>query len=196
MQFKQHTAEAVNITSLVQGFATNLLGRHVTACPLNFRLATQQPTDALLLLLRNCKVDQLDFALLIDQKVIRLDVAVDPSVFMHILQSFSTLLNDRRYLFLPICVLDLPNPLLEVLGFKVFKCDIGDAAARNVEFVDFDDTRMMEFTPDCELMFEQRDLLFVSTVFFLQRLECTALVVDTSNGFPDLTCRAGTHQFQ
>src|SRR5262245_30542895 len=77
-QFVKHTAETVNIRPLIDSQTANLLRRHVALRSLYLAGPLQQLSQSTFPPPREIKVDQLHFAFLAHQEVIRLYVAMHP----------------------------------------------------------------------------------------------------------------------
>ena len=169
-----HATEGVDIGSLVTDLSADLLGCHVAACSLGDFLGMEQFADTRFLFLGDGKVNQLDLAIAADQKVVRLDIQVDPVLGVHVVEPLGRLLND----------------LVEHEGERV-----GPAAKRlfHVQFAeqfehqerpigivvvaeDLDHSWAAQVLGNVVFVFQQRDFAFVGSKRLLQHLECVAIV--------------------
>src|SRR5262249_48803728 len=141
--------ETVDVSPSIQGFAANLLWGHVTPSAGRFPSAPEQAAFANAL--GNREVDQPYFAGAVDEDVVRLDIAMNPTTGIHIGQGRRRLFEDVECLFsneIPLLVLDTE---LETTGREELHHEIWISRIL-VEFHDLDDIRMGQFDANFRLM--------------------------------------------
>ena len=90
-QLEQHAAKTVHVAAAVQRFAANLLRRHVAPRAFDRLLDAQETQQTAFGPLGDAEVDQFHVAVVVDQEIVRLDVAVNPALLVQVVQAMSWL---------------------------------------------------------------------------------------------------------
>lgn len=189
--FVEHAAEGIDVAAWVETLPANLLGRHVGAGPFDFAFATEEFAKPCFGFLGDGEVDEFYQAIAIDENIIGLDIAMDITLAMEVVEGFADLLDDRGK-----HVSDrfgtLSQRLLQVHFAEEFEDDEGGVGVGDV-LDQLDDVLVMEIAGDLELMFEETDFLFVAALFWTEHFEGIAIAV-VFDSFPDLTSTSEADQ--
>ncbi len=168
-------------------------GRDVAARAANGSGPAKQP-EARPRFLGDGKVNQLDVALLVRQKIIGLDITVNPAPVVHVCQPLGRSLDDPLNVeierFRPLAQFDL-----EVAGGKELHRDEGQPELI-VEIMNPDHVGVIHGLRDRSLMLELADLGSVLRVRLRQDLERDPGFIAFAHRFPDLGRLAGADQPQ
>ncbi len=124
---------------------------------------------------RQREVDQLHLPLVVHQEVVRLDVAVDPALFVQVLQPFGCLHDDFWHQVGEV-VQALPNQHLDVLARMIVHDQKGDRSI-HVELVDLDHVGVVQGLADLQFVFQVVDLFPAAPHLRLQVLDGHPLAV-------------------
>jgi len=168
-QLKDGTGQAVQICPSIERFVENLFRRHVAARALNFGLRPKIPQNPGSHFAAQSKIDELHIALVGYEKILGFDVPMHIPLAVKVGDALNALENDFAD---QMGVFGQPaaDERFHIPPAEPFHGEVRDAFI-DVEFVDLDDSLVVELARDLVLPPQRSNLLPIGAEFFLEEFQ-------------------------